>query len=102
MQARKAKEATGRALFESGNWRTGSDDEASDDDEDEDDLERLRQETEAIRQKQEEERLANEFGTLTTNGDTQDDGADAAGDDEAGPSGSAGETNGAAEAETAT
>lgn len=95
MQARKAKEATGRALFESGNWRTESDDEASDD-EDEDDLERLRQETEAIRQKQEEERLANEFGTLTTNGDTQDDDANLAGDDEAG------ETNGAAEAKTDT
>ncbi|KAL1901445.1 Translation machinery-associated protein 46 [Sporothrix stenoceras] len=65
-QARKAKEATGRALFESGNWRMESDDEASSD-EDEDDntanedtwnLEKLRQETEALRQKKEDERLA--------------------------------------------
>lgn len=56
-QLRKAKEATGRALFESGNWRM--DDEDS---EDEDDaawnLEKLRQETEALRAKKEEERLA--------------------------------------------
>ena len=32
-QARKAKEATGRAMFESGDWK-GSDDEDSDEDED--------------------------------------------------------------------
>ncbi|KAH6621064.1 hypothetical protein B0J18DRAFT_431440 [Chaetomium sp. MPI-SDFR-AT-0129] len=57
---RKAKEATGRALFESGNWR--GDDESEEEDEDEDDsawnLEKLRRETEALRTKREEERLA--------------------------------------------
>jgi hypothetical protein len=58
-QLRKAKEATGRAMFESGNWRM---DEEESEDEDENDsawnLERLRQETEALRTKKEEERLA--------------------------------------------
>lgn len=56
---RKAKEATGRALFESGNWRTQDlDEEEADDDDDAWNLERLRQETEALRLKKEEERLA--------------------------------------------
>lgn len=60
-QARQAKESTGRALFESGNWRYGEDSEAEDD-EDEDDgawnLEKLRQETQAIRDKKEADRIA--------------------------------------------
>ncbi|EAW13247.1 translation machinery-associated protein TMA46 [Aspergillus clavatus NRRL 1] len=57
-QARKAKEATGRALFESGNWRA----EDESDEEGEDDgtwnLEALRRETERLRERKEEERLA--------------------------------------------
>lgn len=62
--ARKAKEATGRALFESGNWRTAdSDDEEDDEAEAEDDgvwnLEKLRKETEKAQLRREEERLAN-------------------------------------------
>ncbi|KAK9798671.1 hypothetical protein AB5N19_00872 [Seiridium cardinale] len=67
-QARKAREATGRALFESGDWRfqeeeeEGSDDDDDDGAGDEDDaawnLERLRKETEALREKKEAERLA--------------------------------------------
>ncbi|CAK7209216.1 Translation machinery-associated protein 46 [Sporothrix curviconia] len=70
-QARQAKEATGRALFESGNWRTLDDDEASSEDDDDaadagnDDawnLEKLRQETEALRQKKEDERLSTLHG----------------------------------------
>ncbi|KAK4122701.1 hypothetical protein N657DRAFT_656813 [Parathielavia appendiculata] len=68
-QLRKAKEATGRALFESGNWRT-----ADDDDEEEDDdawnLEKLRRETEALRIKREEERLAAMHGLPLPNGGT--------------------------------
>ncbi|KAL6799207.1 hypothetical protein GGI42DRAFT_70796 [Trichoderma sp. SZMC 28013] len=57
-QARKAKDNTGRALFESGKWRD-DDSEAESDDEDDDtwNLEKLRRETEAIRQRKEEERL---------------------------------------------
>jgi hypothetical protein len=57
-QARKAKENTGRALFESGKWR---DVDESEEEEDEDDdawnLAKLRRETEALRQQKEEERL---------------------------------------------
>lgn len=58
-QARQAKESTGRALFESGNWRFTEDDDDASDDENDDawNLEKLRQETQAIRDKKEEERL---------------------------------------------
>ncbi|KAB8234447.1 hypothetical protein ETB97_003817 [Aspergillus alliaceus] len=61
-QARKAKEATGRTLFESGNWR--AEDESSDEDDDDDtfNLEALRRETERIREQKEEERLARLHG----------------------------------------
>jgi len=57
-QLRKAKEATGRALFESGNWRGDDEEESEDEDDNAWNLERLRQETEALRTKKEEERLA--------------------------------------------
>ncbi|EXJ94308.1 hypothetical protein A1O1_02702 [Capronia coronata CBS 617.96] len=65
-QARKAKEATGRAMFESGDWKD-SEDEDSEDDEDDDDqgafnLEDMRRETEALRKQKEEERLAKANG----------------------------------------
>ncbi|TGJ78524.1 hypothetical protein E0Z10_g10241 [Xylaria hypoxylon] len=57
-QARQAKESTGRALFESGNWRfTEEDDESEDENDDAWNLEKLRQETQKIRDKKEEERL---------------------------------------------
>jgi hypothetical protein len=60
-QAVKMKEATGRAMFESGKWQGESDDE------DEDDgvwnLEAMRRETEAARVKKEEDRLALLAGT---------------------------------------
>jgi len=63
-QARLAKEATGRALFEKGDWNVSGDEddsEADDDDDSDDDawnLERLRQETEALKEKKEAERIA--------------------------------------------
>ena len=62
-QARKAKEATGRTLFESGNWR--AEDESSDEEDDDDsfNLAALRRETERIREQKEEERLARLHGT---------------------------------------
>lgn len=61
-EAQKMKEATGRAMFEKGDWEVSSDEE--DDDEDGTwNLEALRRETEAARQKREEERLAMENGT---------------------------------------
>lgn len=55
------KEATGRAMFEKGDWKLDIDDEETADDGAEDDawnLEKLRQETEAIREKKEAERIA--------------------------------------------
>ncbi|KAK7193784.1 hypothetical protein DPSP01_000337 [Paraphaeosphaeria sporulosa] len=58
-QAKKMKEATGRAMFEKGDWQRGEDD--SSDEEDDDgtwNLEALRRETEAARVRKEEERMA--------------------------------------------
>ncbi|KUI58601.1 Translation machinery-associated protein 46 [Cytospora mali] len=78
-QARKAKEATGRMLFESGNWRTEESDVESDDDEPDEaedsawNLQKLRDETEALRIKKEEERLAKEKGASATNGEAPQD-----------------------------
>ncbi|KAL2759653.1 hypothetical protein ACRALDRAFT_1026140 [Sodiomyces alcalophilus JCM 7366] len=64
-QANQAKEATGRAMFESGTWKM---DEDSDDDEDDGtlNLDKLRAETEALRDRREEERLATLYGTGTS------------------------------------
>ncbi|BCS19417.1 translation machinery-associated protein TMA46 [Aspergillus puulaauensis] len=62
-QARKAKEDTGRSLFESGNWRT--EDSEPDSDEEDDgafNLVALRRETENIQTRKEEERLAKLHG----------------------------------------
>lgn len=60
-QARQAKEATGRSMFESGDWRDNesSEEESDDDDEDEDawNLEDLRKETERLREQNEQDRL---------------------------------------------
>lgn len=82
-EARKAKEATGRTLFESGNWRVAGDsDEESDDDDDDDgawNLEALRKETERLRIEREEERLAKLHGISTT-GETPGDGVSVDGD----------------------
>ena len=63
-QLKAMKEATGRALFEKGDWRDQEDD--SDEDSDGDgswNLEALRRETEAARQRKEEERLGIANGT---------------------------------------
>lgn len=60
-EAKKMKDATGRAMFERGDWQRDSEDESEDDDEEDKgawNLEALRRETEAARQRKEEERLA--------------------------------------------
>lgn len=64
-EARKAKDATGRALFESGDWK-GSEDEDSDEDDEDDErwnLEAMRRETEKLREAKEQERLAKAYGS---------------------------------------
>lgn len=65
-QARKAKDATGRSMFESGKW--GVEDDSSDDDDEEEaqgawNLEAMRAETERLRQKKEEDRLLAQNGS---------------------------------------
>ncbi|KAF2002964.1 hypothetical protein P154DRAFT_520720 [Amniculicola lignicola CBS 123094] len=70
-QAKALKEATGRAMFEQGDWRRDADDMSGDEDDDDDEgdnegawnLDALRQETENARQQREEERLAIQNGT---------------------------------------
>lgn len=82
-EARRAKEATGRAMFEKGGWEESE--EESDSDEEANDeawnLEALRKETEAVAARKEEERVAGgriangTNGTSNPNGnDTVDDG----------------------------
>jgi hypothetical protein len=62
-QAKKMKEATGRAMFEKGDWQnTGDEDDSDEEDDDTWNLETLRRETEAARVRKEEERLAAETG----------------------------------------
>lgn len=66
-QALEAKEETGRAMFEAGGWKKNdpdadSDDSDSDGDGDVWNLEAMRKETERLRQRKEEERLAKQNG----------------------------------------
>lgn len=73
-QARLAKEATGRAMFEKGDWEASGDEDEEEDEEDDDaeddawNLEKLRQETEALKEKKEAERIAGAGGASRTNG----------------------------------
>lgn len=74
-EARKAKEATGRAMFESGEWRNQESEAESSDDDDEGDgdawnLESMRKETEALRDKSEQERVAKLQGSTDSPEDT--------------------------------
>ncbi|KEF55502.1 uncharacterized protein A1O9_08252 [Exophiala aquamarina CBS 119918] len=76
-QAIKAKEATGRAMFESGDWKDSEDEDSDEDDDDESapgawNLEAMRRETERLRQLKEEERLAKENGEPLPNRDDDD------------------------------
>ncbi|KAF2202741.1 hypothetical protein GQ43DRAFT_439477 [Delitschia confertaspora ATCC 74209] len=72
-QAKQMKEATGRAMFEKGDWRRDEDDSEEEEDDDDDEgawnLEALRRETEAARVRKEEERLAAATGAVLPNGD---------------------------------
>ena len=63
-EARKAKEATGRAMFESGDWDNDSTDEDDTDDDEQDtwNLEAMRKETERLQEQKETERMAKIIG----------------------------------------
>jgi hypothetical protein len=62
-EAKKMKDATGRAMFEKGDW---ADSDADSDDEDSGwNLEAMRKETEAARARKEEERMAVTLGEMT-------------------------------------
>jgi hypothetical protein len=77
-QAQLAKEATGRAMFEKGDWEASGDEDESGDEGGDDDswnMEKLRQETESLQEKKEAERLAGYGGGTATNGDDGDDGS---------------------------
>ncbi|KAF2034898.1 hypothetical protein EK21DRAFT_55572 [Setomelanomma holmii] len=63
-EAKKLKDATGRAMFEKGDWQQDSD--ADSDEEDSGwDVEAMRRETEAARARKEEERMAAQLGETT-------------------------------------
>ncbi|KAJ9604454.1 Translation machinery-associated protein 46 [Cladophialophora chaetospira] len=112
-EALRAREATGRAMFESGDWKDSEDEDSEEDDEDDDDddqaawdLENLRQETERLRQLKEEERLARANGepvpdrnddTDSNDAESQEGSSDRDGSDDdsgEGPSGTNGESSG--------
>jgi hypothetical protein len=61
-EAKKLKDATGRAMFEQGDWRGQDSDADSDDEDDGWNLETMRRETEAARARKEEERIAAQLG----------------------------------------
>ena len=70
-EAIKAKEATGRAMFESGGWEGSDDEDAGSDSEGENDpwnLAAMRRETERLRQLKEEDRLARLNGSVDGGG----------------------------------
>ncbi|KAL2416533.1 Translation machinery-associated protein 46 [Exophiala dermatitidis] len=75
-QALKAKEATGRAMFESGNWKDSEDEDSEDDDDDDQgafNLDALRKETEGLRMQKENERLANGNGEAGSGSERNDE-----------------------------
>ena len=73
-EAQVAKEATGRAMFEKGDWEASGGEESDEENDEEDDawnMEKLRRETEALRERKEAERIAKYGGVApTTNGDS--------------------------------
>ena len=92
-EARQAKEATGRAMFEKGGWEDSEEEEEEEDDDDDDesehvsgeedgndwDMESMRRETERIREENEKKRLEGVGGQAAIetdiNGQAEEDGA---------------------------
>lgn len=64
-QAKKMKDATGRAMFEKGDWDRDSEADSDDEDDGGWNIEQMRKETEAARARKEEERLAASLGEVT-------------------------------------
>lgn len=67
VEAQKAKDATGKAMFESGDWKDSEDEDSDAEDEDDENdgrwnLEAMRRETERLREQREQERLAKLHG----------------------------------------
>lgn len=79
-EAKRAKEATGRAMFEMGGWEESSEEEESDDDRDDEedeeeeqdgwDMEEMRRETERVKEEEERRRIEGVGGqaSIITNG----------------------------------
>lgn len=67
-EAQKMREATGRALFEKGDWQLSEDEDDGAEDGDVWNLAALRRETEEARQRKEDERVAKEYGLESANG----------------------------------
>lgn len=67
-QARQAKDATGRTLFESGNWKPEDESEEEDEEDGMWNLDSMRKETERIRAEKEEERLGKIHGFSVDSG----------------------------------
>lgn len=63
-EAKKMKEATGRAMFEKGDWQQDSDADSDEEDDDAWNLETMRKETEAARARKEADRMAEKLGNL--------------------------------------
>jgi hypothetical protein len=83
-EARIAKEATGRAMFEKGGWEDSEEEDESEDEDDEEDdadwdMESMRRETERIREENEKKRLEGVGGQVAIetdiNGHDEEDGA---------------------------
>ncbi|KAI4103369.1 MAG: hypothetical protein LQ339_004291 [Xanthoria mediterranea] len=91
-EARMAKEATGRAMFEQGDWGSESEEEEDDsddgdeeaggeDDEGEWDMEQMRRETEKLREEEERERIRKTGGQVRMEEGEEDARGDVAGDE---------------------
>lgn len=83
-EARKMKEATGRMLFESGNWRAEDDSDGEDGERGIWNLEALRRETERLREQKEEERLARMYGGNSSTDAAENDTSEAVAQEGAG------------------
>lgn len=93
-EARMAKEATGRAMFEQGDWGSDSEEEDDSDDGDEEaggeddeegddgwDMEEMRRETEKVREEEERERIRKTGGQVRIEEGEEDARGDVVGDE---------------------